>query len=51
MSKGRAFFVVGHKNWGKSTTLKALTDDSRYPRRWTIDSVMLLVWREANFFW
>jgi hypothetical protein len=36
MSKGKAFLVVGHKHWDKSTTLKALTDDSRYPRRWSI---------------
>lgn len=26
MTKGKAFFVVGHKNWGKSETLKELTD-------------------------
>jgi hypothetical protein len=25
MSKGKAFIVVGHKHWGKSKTLKALT--------------------------
>lgn len=48
MSKGKAFLVVGHKNWGKSTTLKALTDDSRYPRRWTIDSIDFFIRRMSN---
>ncbi|HEV3037109.1 MAG TPA: hypothetical protein VHA33_04915 [Candidatus Angelobacter sp.] len=29
MQRGKAFFVVGHKHWGKSKTLKALTDNRR----------------------
>ncbi|MFH1719883.1 MAG: hypothetical protein ABIF19_21225 [Planctomycetota bacterium] len=28
MAKGKAFFVVGHSNWGKSKTLRALTNGS-----------------------
>ncbi len=29
MSKGKIFFVVGHKHWGKSKTLARLTNDKR----------------------
>jgi len=36
MQKGRAFFVVGRKNWGKSDTLEALTDGSPHFRWWKI---------------
>ena len=32
MEKGKAFFVVGHRNWGKSKTLQALTKGSRKRR-------------------
>lgn len=48
MPKGKAFLVVGHKNWGKSTTLKSLTDGSRYPRRWSIDSTEFFIRRMSN---
>jgi len=29
MSKGKAFVVVGHSNWGKSRTLRQLTGSKR----------------------
>jgi len=29
MEKGKAFFVVGHSNWGKSKTLRALMKENR----------------------
>jgi hypothetical protein len=48
MPKGKAFLVVGHKDWGKSSTLKALTDGSRYPRQWVIKSVEFFVRRMSN---
>jgi hypothetical protein len=48
MSKGKAFLVVGHKNWGKSSMLRALTDDSRYPRKWPIKSAEFFVRRMSN---
>jgi hypothetical protein len=48
MLKGKAFFVVGHKDWGKSSTLKALTDGSRFPRTWVIASIAFFVRRMSN---
>ena len=30
MNNSKAFVVVGHSNWGKSETLKHLTDGNRY---------------------
>lgn len=48
MSKGKAFLVVGHKDWGKSSTLRALTDGSRYPRTWIIKSIMFFIRRMSN---
>ena|SRR3989442_13609969 len=47
MSKGKAFLVVGHKNWGKSTTLKALTGGRRY-RTWEIGSTPFFIRRMSN---
>jgi len=47
VSKGKAFLVVGHKNWGKSTTLKALTGGKR-PRRWEIESIVFFIRRMSN---
>jgi len=29
MQRGKAFFVVGHAHWGKSSTLRALTSNTR----------------------
>jgi hypothetical protein len=48
MAKGKAFLVVGHKNWGKSTTLKALTGGSRYERKWRIGSAEFFIRRMSN---
>jgi hypothetical protein len=48
MAKGEAFLVVGHKNWGKSATLKALTDDCRYYRSWSVGDVEFFVRRMSN---
>ena len=48
MAKGKAFLVVGHKRWGKSTTLKALTDGNRFLRTWKIGSILFFVRRMSN---
>ncbi len=48
MAKGKAFLVVGHKNWGKSTTLKALTGGSRFKRIWMIGKTPFLIRRMSN---
>jgi hypothetical protein len=48
MVKGKAFLVVGHKNWGKSTTLKALTNGSRFERRWKIGTTQFFIRRMSN---
>jgi len=48
MNKGEAFIVVGHKHWGKSTTLKALTDGNRFLRTWKIRSTIFFVRRMSN---
>ena len=48
MPKGRAFLVVGHKNWGKSTTLKALTGGSRFERTWIIGKTQFFIRRMSN---
>jgi hypothetical protein len=48
MPKGKAFFVVGHKNWGKSTTLKALTDGSWRKRLWEIKGTEFFIRRMSN---
>jgi hypothetical protein len=48
MKKGKAFFVVGHKSWGKSDTLEALTDDNYHFRYWTIKSQKFFVRRTSD---
>src|SRR5713226_1293604 len=48
MPKGKAFLVVGHKNWGKSATLKALTGGSRFERTWTIGKIQFFIRRMSN---
>lgn len=48
MSKPKIAFVVGHSNWGKSLTLKALTNGDRYQRRVTIKDVEFLIRRMSN---
>ena len=48
MTKGKAFFVVGHKNWGKSMTLRALTNDNPHYRYWKIKGREFLVRRMSD---
>ncbi|MEX3639661.1 hypothetical protein [Paraburkholderia sp. BR14320] len=48
MSKPKIAFVVGHSNWGKSHTLRALTNGSRYQRRLTVKDVEFLIRRMSN---
>jgi hypothetical protein len=45
---GKAFVLVGHENWGKSRTLKSLTDDSRYAKTISIDGRELFIRRMSN---
>lgn len=42
-----AVFIVGHSNWGKSRTLKALTDD-RLLRYWTVADTEFFIRRMSN---
>lgn len=44
---GKAFFIVGHKNWGKSKTLKALSG-GRLLRCFSIDSKQFFFRRMSN---
>lgn len=46
--KGKAFVLVGHENWGKSQTLKSLTDGNRYVKRIDIIGRELLIRRMSN---
>jgi hypothetical protein len=46
--KGKAFVLVGHENWGKSQTLKSLTDDNRYVKRINLDGRELFIRRMSN---
>jgi hypothetical protein len=48
MSKPKVFFVVGHSNWGKSETLRALTGGSHRVRRTTISGVEYFIRRMSN---
>ena len=48
MTRGKAFIVVGHKNWGKSRTLRALTGDDPYKRKIRIKRKILHVRRMSN---
>lgn len=46
--KGKIAFVVGHSNWGKSTTLRELTN-GRFSARWhSISGVDFFVRRMSN---
>lgn len=44
----KAFAVVGHSNWGKSRTLKALTDGTHQFRWWEINYRCFLIKRMSN---
>jgi hypothetical protein len=48
MERAKAFFVVGHKHWGKSSTLRALTDGSSHRGWWRIGSDRFFVRRMSN---
>jgi hypothetical protein len=47
MSKGKAFLVVGHEDYGKSETLRALTGGRRY-HSWKIESIVFFIRRMSN---
>src|SRR5579859_6089333 len=46
--RGKAFAVVGHKQWGKSKTLAALTNEDTHQRRCVIKSQEFFVRRMSN---
>lgn len=45
---GKIAFVVGHSNWGKSSTLRALTNDEFRVRWHTISKVDFFIRRMSN---
>jgi hypothetical protein len=48
MTRGKAFAVVGHKHWGKSKTLAALTDGDTHQKISVIKSKEFFVRRMSN---
>jgi len=48
MPKGKIAFVVGHSNWGKSSTLKALTGGSHHQRWITVLNEPVFIRRMSN---
>ena len=48
MSNKKVVFVVGHENWGKSKTLKALTDSDRYIKNYEIGGQKWFIRRMSN---
>ncbi|MDH2916567.1 MAG: alpha/beta hydrolase [Gallionella sp.] len=48
MSNGKIAFVVGHANWGKSKTLRALTNDNYRVNRIMIGGVDFFIRRMSN---
>ncbi len=48
MAKGKAFFVVGHKNWGKSDTLEALTGGNYHFRYWPVNGHKFFIRRMSD---
>ncbi len=48
MHKGKIAFVVGHAHWGKSKTLRALTNDNFRLRKTTIGGVEFFIRRMSN---
>lgn len=48
MQKGKAFAVVGHKQWGKSETLKALSSGNAHARRQVIKSREFFIRHMSN---
>ena len=48
MPNPQLFFVVGHKDWGKSRTLRALTGGEHQVRKTTVGNHTFLIWRMSN---
>jgi len=48
MPDPKVFFVVGHSNWGKSKTLRALTNGNHRVRRTTISKQEFFIRRMSN---
>jgi len=48
MPKPKVAFVVGHRDWGKSATLRALTGGSYHQRRCMIEGVEFFIRRMSN---
>ncbi|MGE3642034.1 MAG: hypothetical protein AB7G28_26055 [Pirellulales bacterium] len=48
MTRGQAFLVVGHKQWGKSRTLKSLTNESHQLRSISIADRHVFIRRMSN---
>jgi hypothetical protein len=48
MEQKRVALVVGHEHWGKSRTLRALTDSNSHQRRITINGVEFYVRHMSN---
>lgn len=48
MSNKKIVFVVGHENWGKSKTLKAFTDNSRYIQNYKLAGHEWFIRRMSN---
>lgn len=48
MPTGKIAFVVGHAHWGKSLTLRALTNDEYHVKKVRIDNVEFFIRRMSN---
>jgi len=48
MPQGQVFLVVGHENWGKSRTLKAMTDGNVHAKEVRIGSKSFFIRRMSN---
>lgn len=48
VSNKKIVFVVGHENWGKSKTLKALTDNNRYIKNYKLGGHDWFIRRMSN---
>ena len=48
MSKGTAFLVIGHANWGKSKTLKALTEGNVHIKHKMFKEKIFFIRRMSN---
>lgn len=48
MNKNIVIFVVGHENWGKSKTLRALTNDNYQVKKKTVGEIEFFIRRMSN---